>query len=170
MQMTATPYAYIAAGLQQIAYVVRDIQAGQRFFIEHIGIPRFYLMEDVRFANQTYRGQECDSSLHIAMAYAGEIQIELVESLSGQNIYQEFLEGKGEGLHHLGFLIDDYERAVRDFTANGYPVIQSGRVRRDRGTRFAYFDTEAAIGSLMEIIAPDEAGWQLFDRIKRGDF
>lgn len=170
MDMTASPFAYIAAGLHQIAYVVRDIQAGQRFFTDHIGIPRFYLMENVRFANQTYRGQEGDSRLHIAIAYAGDTQIELIESLSGPNIYTEFLDRKGEGLHHLGFLIRDYDRAVRDFTANGYPVIQSGRVRKDRGTRFAYFDTEAGIGSIMEIIAPDEAGEQLFDRIKRGDF
>ncbi|MFH1294153.1 MAG: VOC family protein [Pseudomonadota bacterium] len=133
-------------------------------------IDRWATRQVFKVSHRTYRGQECNSRLHIAIAYAGEIQIELIESISRQKIYTEFLEGKGEGLHHLGFLIDDYEQAVRDFTANGYPVIQIGRVCRDRGTRFAYFYTEAAIGSIMEIIAPDEAGQQLFDRIKRGDF
>lgn len=53
---------------------------------------------------------------------------------------------------------------------NGYPIIQSGRVGNNPGVRFALFDTEAAIGSIMEILVLDKDMRNLFDRIKRGDF
>jgi catechol 2,3-dioxygenase-like lactoylglutathione lyase family enzyme len=169
METTASPYAYIAAGLHQIAYVVRDITAAQTFFTAHLGTSRFHIAEDVPVEEPTYRGQPGNFRLHIALAYAGETQIELIQPLSGESIYQEFLDRKGEGLHHLGFIVDDYDKAISDFTGNGYPVIQSGRLGRNPGVRFAYFDTEAAIGSIMEIFVLDERTRQLFDRIKRGE-
>lgn len=168
MSSAASPYSYIASGFHQIAFVVKDIRAGQKFFNEHLGVPRFYLFNDVKIEERTYRGGEGNFRAHIALAYAGEAQIELIEHLSGESIYKEFLEKKGEGLHHLGFIVNDYEKAIGDFARNGYPVVQSGRI--GQGTRFAYFDTEAAIGSIMEIFVLDESTRNLFDQIKRGDF
>ena len=170
MSMATSPYSYIASGFHQIAFVVKDIKAGQKFFNQHMGVPRFYLFEDVQVDERTYRGKEGNFHMHLALAYAGDAQIELIEHLSGESIYKEFQEKRGEGLHHLGFIVDDYEKATGDFAANGYPVIQSGRIGRNPGVRFAYFDTEAAIGSIMEIFVLDENTRNLFDRIKRGDF
>ncbi len=34
MAATTSPYAYIATGHHQIAFVVKDLQAGERFFTE----------------------------------------------------------------------------------------------------------------------------------------
>ncbi|MCU0518868.1 MAG: VOC family protein [Oscillatoria sp. Prado101] len=104
------------------------------------------------------------------MAYAGNVQIELTQHLSGESIFKEFLERKGEGMHHLGFIVDDYEKAVGDLAKNGYPIIQSGRAGNNPGVRFAFFDTEAAIGATVEILVLDDDMRNLFDRIKRGDF
>ena len=59
---------------------------------------------------------------------------------------------------------------VMDFETNGFPQIQSGRIGDDPGVQFAYFDTEAAIGAIMESIVIFDKTRDLFDRIKRGDF
>jgi len=40
--MAATPFAYIAAGHHQIAFVVKDLKAAERFFSEKMGAPRFF--------------------------------------------------------------------------------------------------------------------------------
>ena len=168
--MTTSPYAYIASGCHQIAFVVEDMKTAQKFFCEHMGVPRFYVWEDIPVEEKTYRGRVGDFRLHIALAYAADTQIELIEHLSGESIYKEFLGRGDRGLHHLGFIVDDYDKAVGDFARNGYPVIQSGRIGQNPGVRFAYFDTEAAIGSIMEIFVLDENARSLFDRIKRGDF
>jgi hypothetical protein len=94
----------------------------------------------------------------------------LIQHLSGRSIYKEFLDKRGEGLHHLGFIVPDHEKVIADFTANGFPVIQSGRIGNNPGVRFAYFDTEAAIGAIMESIVLDDDTRRLFERVKRGDF
>jgi methylmalonyl-CoA/ethylmalonyl-CoA epimerase len=165
-----SPYAYIAAGHHQIAFVAKDITAAERFFTEKMGVPRFFRLNDVEVHEPSYRGGAGDFHMHLSLGYAGDSQIELIEHLSGQSIYKEFLDKKGEGLHHLGFIVPDYQKAVADFSTNGFPVIQSGRIGNNPGVRFAYFDTEAAIGSIMEIFQLDDQTRQLFDRIKRGDF
>lgn len=169
--MAATsPYAYIAAGHHQIAFVVKDITAAERFFTDKLGVPRFFRFNDVTVHEATYRGGPGDFHIHIALGYAGDSQIELIQHLSGRSIYKEFLDKRGEGLHHLGFIVPDHEKVIADFTANGFPVIQSGRIGNNPGVRFAYFDTEAAIGAIMESIVLDDDTRNLFDRIKRGEF
>lgn len=170
MATTVSPHAYIAAGHHQIAFVVTDLRVAERFFTETLGVPRFFHFPDVLVHEPFYRGGPGDFHMHIAIGYAGDSQIELIQHLSGRSIYKEFLEKKGEGLHHLGFIVPDYQHAVADFAARGFPVIQSGRIGDNPGVRFAYFDTEAAIGAIMEIFQLDEQTRQLFARIKRGEF
>jgi catechol 2,3-dioxygenase-like lactoylglutathione lyase family enzyme len=167
--MPATsPYAYIAAGHHQIAFVVNDITAAEQFFTEKMGVRQFFRFNDVTVYEAIYRGQPGDFHIHIALGYAGNSQIELIQHLSGHSIYKEFLDKKGEGLHHLGFIVPDYNKVIADFTANGFPVIQSGRIGNSPGVKFAYFDTEAAIGAIMESIVLDEQTRKLFEKIKGG--
>jgi catechol 2,3-dioxygenase-like lactoylglutathione lyase family enzyme len=167
---TASPYAYIAAGHHQIAFVVKDIAAAEKFFTEKMGVPRFFPLHDVEVHEPFHRGGLGDFHMHLSLGYAGDSQIELIEHLSGRSIYKEFLDKKGEGLHHLGFIVPDYQKAVADFATNGFPVIQSGRIGNNPGVRFAYFDTEAAIGSIMEVFQLDDQTRKLFERIKSGEF
>jgi methylmalonyl-CoA/ethylmalonyl-CoA epimerase len=167
---TTSSYGYIAAGHHQIAFVVQDIAAAEQFFTEKMGVPRFFRFTDVLVHEPFYRGGPGDFHMHLAIGYAGDSQIELIEHLSGRSIYKEFLDKHGQGLHHLGFIVPDYQKAVDDFATNGFPVIQSGRIGDNPGVRFAYFDTEAAIGSIMEIFQLDDNTRRLFERIKRREF
>lgn len=166
----ASPYAYIAAGHHQIAFVVKDLTAAERFFTEKLGVPRFFRFNDVQVHEAQFRGGPGDFHMHIALGYAGDSQIELIEHISGRSIYKEFLDRRGEGLQHLGFIVPDHDKVIADFATNGFPVIQSGRIGNNPGVRFAYFDTEAAIGAVMESIVLDDDTRSLFDRIKRGEF
>ena len=165
---TTSPYAYIAAGHHQIAFVVRDLPAAERFFSEKMGVPRFFRFNDVQVHEAFYRSKPGDFHMHLSLGYAGDSQLELIQHLSGQSIYKEFLDKRGEGLHHLGFIVPDHDKVIADFTANGFPVIQSGRIGDNPGVKFAYFDTEAAIGAIMESIVLDDETRRLFERIKGG--
>jgi catechol 2,3-dioxygenase-like lactoylglutathione lyase family enzyme len=167
--MPATsPYAYIAAGHHQIAFVVKDIQAAERFFTDKMGVPHFFRFNDVQVYEAFYRGGPGDFHMHLSLGYAGDSQIELIEHISGRSIYKEFLDGRGEGLHHLGFIVPDHEKVIADFVANGFPVIQSGRIGNNPGVKFAYFDTEAVIGAVMESIVLDDDTRRLFEKLKGG--
>lgn len=163
----ALPLSYIAAGFQQVAFVVEDITRAEKFFCEKLGIERFCRFNNFQVDNGVYRDKPTEFDYHLSIAYTAEMQIELIQHLSGENIYKEFLETKGEGVHHLGFLLDDHRKVVDDFAANGFPVVQGGNVG---GSSFAYFDTRKEIGVFLETIALDNEGREMFARIKRGEF
>jgi catechol 2,3-dioxygenase-like lactoylglutathione lyase family enzyme len=68
---TTSPYAYIAAGHHQVAFVVKDIAASERFFTETLGVAKFFRFNDVEVHEATYRGGPGDFHIHIAIGYAG---------------------------------------------------------------------------------------------------
>ena len=169
-QVLKSPFHYIAAGCQQVAFVVEDLQAAERFFQDSIGVPRFCRFEDIAVEDSVYRGSPGDFHYHLSLGFAGDMQIELIQHLSGESIYKEFLDQHGTGVHHLACLVEDHEQVVRDFTLSGFPPVQSGRIGSDPGGLFAYFDTRPATGIFMETIVLDRAGKAMFAAIKRGDF
>jgi hypothetical protein len=52
-------------------------------------------------------------------------------------------------MQHYAIEVADFDQGVKDMEARGFALIQSGR--HDE-TRFGYFDTTAAIGTLTEIV------------------
>ena len=80
----------------------------------------------------------------------GNVQIELIESIEGPTIYQEFLEKRGEGLHHIKQTVpfEKLQPTLEYFKNLGINVIQSGRYDNDY---FYNLDTEKFIGIILEI-------------------
>jgi len=95
----------LSKGLFQVAYVVRDIQEAQRFFSQTLGGPRFFVIENITFREYTYRGQPVEARQHTAFGYAGTMQIELIQPISGENTASELLRQQGMGVHHLGIQV-----------------------------------------------------------------
>src|SRR5213592_2235849 len=81
MAATTSLYAYVAAGHHQIAFVVNDLQAAERFFTDKMGVPRFCRFNDVQVHEPFYRGGPGDFHMHLSLGYAGDSQIELIEHL-----------------------------------------------------------------------------------------
>jgi catechol 2,3-dioxygenase-like lactoylglutathione lyase family enzyme len=100
----------------------------------------------------TYRGRP--GVYRITIAISPTIpQIELVEPRSGPSIYDEWRSTRGDGLHHLGFWVDSLATSVAEFEAAGYEAIQSGSgYGLDGDGGYAYFDTEAELGVVLELI------------------
>ena len=155
----------LADNIFQIGYVVPEVNAAVRFFKEKLGVPKFLVKEDIEGQEQTYLGKPGNFRHSIAFGYAGEVQIELIQSLSGASTYADFLaQNPRGGVHHLGVLVEDYTAAVADMTARGFTMVQSGR---NGETRFAYFDVDHPIGTLLEVVylaAPIRAAFQKLKR------
>ena len=68
-------------------------------------------------------------------------------------MYREHLANHGEGLHHVGYFVDDVQAAIADMAGRGYALLQSGRgFGVDGDGAYAYFDTEADLGCVLEAI------------------
>ena len=72
-------------------------------------------------------------------------------------------------MQHLAYVVaeSEYKEAAAQLTHNGYTVIQGFRIPV---ATVGYFDTYAAVGVATEVIGLTDAGRQLFEQIKRGEF
>ncbi|GAD53240.1 lactoylglutathione lyase and related lyases [Halarchaeum acidiphilum MH1-52-1] len=135
--------------IDQLGLVVEDLDAGIERYGSLFGIGPWevYRFAPPELTERTYRGEPADFSWDLAFADAGDVQIELIQPLEGENLYTEHLEEHGEGLHHVAcFSFDDPADAVDAFVDAGYPVVQHGRLG---GSEFWYMDAAADANGLL---------------------
>jgi len=133
----------------QLGYVVRDVDATVRFYEKVFGIGPFQGIPEVDMNGALLRGEPVRTKIKVAFAKSNGIEIELIEPLEGKNVYVEFLEARGEGIHHLGFRVDDMDAWKRKFSEAGFePVFQKDMEVME----FAYYDTSEPGGLMLELL------------------
>ena len=134
----------------QNGYVVRDWRAAAEHWSQALGVGPFFVMDHIRFAECTYRGAPSAIDMSVAIAYSGDLQIELVQQHNdAPSIYTDFAAEHGEGLQHVGVLVDRLESAL---ALDGWSdrVVQAGSTLV--GQRFAYVDVGCHPGGMIELI------------------
>jgi methylmalonyl-CoA/ethylmalonyl-CoA epimerase len=141
-------------GILQVCVVVRDVDKAVRHFEELLGIGPFavYTVDSSDMPGVTYRGEPGDYRVKVAMTRVGGGVIELIENQRGVNIYTEFLEKHGEGIHHIGLITEDFESMLKNFEAHALKPSLDGPIVGDRMGRFTYFDTEPRVGGILELL------------------
>ena len=138
----------------QLGIVVASLEKSLPFYTEFMGITPWYRGE-VAEMKTIYQGRDIEADVDMVFGYSGRLMIELIEPRSGDaNIYSDFLAEKGEGLHHLGVEVRDYDRQMERITAMGITVIQSGVLKSKGGalSKFSYIDTTGMCGYPIEIM------------------
>ena len=133
--------------LHHLSVVVRDIDKAVEYY-ESLGIGPFvdyppltdYVKLNVKDENGFF-------NLRFKCAQVGPVEIQLCQPGDGWTPYKEFLETKGEGVYHLGFVVDDVDQAEVELKEKGIGVISSGR-RRD-GSGYSYMDTASQAGVVL---------------------
>jgi len=149
----------------QIAYVVPDLHAAIAFFKEKMGVDKFIAFENLCLADQVYNGAPGDYRQSIAFGFCGDMQIELIQPLSGPSSYSDYLAKNPQGgVQHLGILVEDYDAALAEMKGRGFKLVQTGR---NGDTRFAYFDTADSLGTLTEVVYLAPAERAGYERMKR---
>jgi hypothetical protein len=148
----------------QNGYVVRDWRRAAEHWSSVLGVGPFFVMEHIEFAECHYQGQPVTIDMSVAIAYSGDLQIELVEQHNdAPSIYRDFLETRGEGLQHVGTLVDDLD-AILDARGWRPSIVQAGRTTV--GQRFAYVDVGIHPGGMLELIETTPAARAAFDYMK----
>jgi len=151
----------------QNGYVVRDIEAAMRHWIEVMGVGPWFYIEDVKTDWLTCRGKASDVKMSIALANSGDLQIELIQQRNdAPSLYREFLDAGFEGLQHMSYWTTDYQALYDRALAHGYVVGHEGQIGGPQG-RFAYFDTQAHPGTIVEISDISGAKGKTFAHIRK---
>ena len=132
----------------QIGIVVRDLEKTVDYYLSTFGIGPFKIVE-VEYYEATFHGRPGPLKIRIGLARMGQVTLELIEPPEGEGTHREFLENRGEGLHHLGFYVPDVDSEAAKFQEQGIEVIQRGR---RVGGGYAYMDTEKVGGVIFELI------------------
>jgi len=135
----------------QIGVLVKDLHKGVESYWKNYGIGPWsiYTFKPGPVQDMRVRGERKDFTIKIALTMFGPFQIELIQPIKGDNIYWDYLREKGEGLHHIGCAVDDIEESINTLAQSGINVIQSGTFWKSG--KFAYLDTEKALGFVLEI-------------------
>lgn len=138
--------------LFQIGVVVRDIDEAVDYYSSTFGLGPFRTMVVERHG-AIVRGKPADYKVKLAFAQMGDIEFELVQILEGETIQSEFLRKKGEGLHHIAFIVDDLEAEIAKWGKKGIRVLQRSKPPAtpvEGG--YAYMDTEKTGGVIFELV------------------
>jgi catechol 2,3-dioxygenase-like lactoylglutathione lyase family enzyme len=133
----------------QLGYVVRDIEKACEFYEATYGVGPFTVIPEVDMDGAILRGKPVETRIKVAFAKSDKLEIEFIQPLQGKNLYTEFLDAKGDGIHHLGFVVDDMNAWKTQFAAKGFEPV----FHRDMGVmEFAYFDTSMVGGLMLELL------------------
>ena len=142
-------------GLYHLGWVVRDCAAAQDELTARLGAGPFRSAgEESRFDGVLVHGKPTSFALRIAFGALGGVLLELLEPLDDRSPHAEFLASHGEGLHHLAFLVDDFDEqlaAVRGGGASPPDLLIDG-TGPDNPVRWAYVDAGTVHGTVIELL------------------
>lgn len=148
----------------QNAWVVNDVEAACMKWVNEMGVGPFFLTEykPGTFDSITYHGKIADLSMKVALAQAGNVQIELIEPLTEQCAYRDSVPAGSEGFHHMCVWTHDFEADKQYFAGLGYEAANTGKIR---DVDFAYFDTRPLMGCMLEVVTHNPATVERFGMI-----
>ena len=166
--MDTTITKTLGLSLTQIAWVVKDIETTLRFFQDVMGIKNFSKVDTIRVKEfgATYYGEPSNAESLVALAYTGGIFIELIQPLSGNSIFQDYIDkNPAGGIQHFAYStpVDKLNKIISEFSDKGFPVISSF----DHPiAKIVFLDTSKEIGVMTEIMGITEEGEKAVQQMK----
>lgn len=139
--------------VDQVGLLTYDLERALRQWGSVFGLgPWSVYTYSPEIASLRLRGEPAAFSMRLALSTSVP-QIELIQPLDGPSIYHEWMERHGEGIHHVGLIVDSIAALAPELERAGHRLLQAGSgygLRGDGG--FAYFDTVDAVGLVTELI------------------
>lgn len=129
--------------------------------INHIGIAVKSIEDAVKLYTDTLGLQVKDieiieaQKVKMAIIPVGESKIELLESTDPEGVIANYIEKRGEGLHHLALEVSDINEALDTLKAKGTKLIDETPRTGVEGTKIAFLHPKET-KVLIELVEPRE--------------
>lgn len=125
---TESPAKVKVNGITKIGFCVKDVVRTAENYWHILGIGPWEIREwgSQVLCDRFYHGKPAWGKERIANARVGDVELELVQPVEGYSIYQDWLDERGEGLHHLTFLCEDVDGTSKSLIEQGFISLQSG--------------------------------------------
>ena len=137
----------------QIGVVVKNLDNAMNHYSQVFGVGPFQVIEFAP-AQHWLKGKPAPVRLNIGIAQWGNLQLELIEVVEGDIPHKWFLDEKGEGVQHLGFIVDNYDQWLSYLKDKGIDVLMNAEtdVEGMGHVRAAYLESDRVGGVLFELI------------------
>jgi len=128
--------------------------------IEHIGIAVKSLEQSVEFYT-TLLGLELlgyetvkSEKVRVAFLKIGETRIELLEATSPESPIAQFIERRGEGIHHIALQVDQLPERLQFLKEQGIKLVHEVPKEGAHGNLVAFLHPKSTKGVLLELCQP----------------
>ena len=135
--------------IHHLGVVVEDMDKAVKHY-ESLGIGSFEPLK-LSPAEGQLRGEPVTSTPIISMGEVGGVIVELLQPTEDKSIIKEFYENKGEGIHHIAFLVDDIDKETDKLVKKGLEVVFHQKFGQGGCT---FFDTGKVGGVFIELFCP----------------
>jgi methylmalonyl-CoA epimerase len=136
---TAGP-AGLLTEIDHVAIAVRDLEAAIAYYAETFG------------ATVAHRERIESDGVEEALIKVADSYIQLLTPSSDDSPVAKYLEKKGEGIHHVGYRVDDCAAALAAMVAAGATPIDKAPRPGSRGTTVAFVHPKGSFGTLIELV------------------
>lgn len=135
--------------IDQIGFVVADLDQSLSSRMHALGLGPWTVFRGVTLDGR-FRGESTRVAIDVAIAYQGDVQIELIQPVGdARSPYRDDNGAPRCGMHHMAWVVDDIDAAVAAATARGLvPVFEAS----NPSTRVAYLEAVGDAGVLYEFI------------------
>ncbi|MEA2142806.1 MAG: methylmalonyl-CoA/ethylmalonyl-CoA epimerase [Solirubrobacteraceae bacterium] len=131
--------------------------------IDHVGIACHDLDETVSFYETTFgltvahRETNEEQGVHEAMLLVAEgatggSYVQLLQPTRPDSPVGKFLERNGEGVHHIGYGVDDVAAALGDLSEQGVRLVDERPRHGSMGASIAFLHPKSIGGVLTELV------------------
>lgn len=128
--------------VQQLGYVVRDLESAMRHWTQNLHIGPFYYVDRVASDGLDQPGE---MPVSVALTYSGNLQIELIQQTDGTS------SAGSEGLHHIGFFTQHFDRDLQRAAEAGLKVERAAAACDPTG-KSTCFASSGHSGTVLKLI------------------
>ena len=92
-----------------------------------------------------------DQKVSTVMFHIGETAVELTAATDTESPIARFIEKRGEGVHHISFVVDDIEAELKRLQQLGFQLIDEQPRQGAENYRVAFLHPKSTNGVLIEI-------------------
>jgi methylmalonyl-CoA/ethylmalonyl-CoA epimerase len=126
--------------IDHVAIAVRDLDAAIDYYQRAFG------------AEVHHREVVDSDGVDEALVKVADSYIQLTAATREDSPIAKFIDKRGEGLHHVGYRVDDCAAALASMVAAGATPIDQAPRPGSRGTTVAFVHPKGSFGTLIELV------------------
>ena len=128
-----------AEKIDHIGIAVKDLEAAEKTYTQLLGVPPY--------KRETVASQQAVTSFF----KVGASKIELLSPIASESPIAKFLTTKGEGIHHMAFLVKDISASLAQLKAQGFKLIHETPIQGADQKLIAFVHPKDTTGALIEL-------------------